>query len=1097
MGVVWLAHHQMTSDKAVVKVITGEASTDPAYRDMFQREVRSTARLHHPNVIAIHDCGDIPEDLDPSLGIDPGAPYYVIEFANGGALDENVPNDFDGLAKVLDDLLRGLAHAHAQDVIHRDIKPGNILYDERDDGGRFLLTDFGIAHAADRLTRTNATDITSSNKEQISGTPYYMSPEQFLGTWRDYGPWTDLYAVGILTYELLTGELPFDENSFVGLGMAHMRKPFPSVRTSRFDVPDSFETWLRRMTAKGIEHRYRDAAEARRELEKLRGRSPGQRIPADWRTFTAHSRTSHLDGVGLGLFGVRHIPFVGRLDERDTLWAALCKAEKGESSMAIVHGDSGFGKSRLAEWVYLLAREEGLALSIRASFADDEPYTRGVQGLLHRLLRSAGLTGDKLEDRIHTFLGRYRVVGVDARILRGLLDPTGSQTMVPASQAMEIVWRLLGRLAGDRPIVLWIDDLHEDPDALKLALHGLESEFNVLVVGTLNDEAALPNVVEDYASTLANARERDDVFDIQLGRMDDEQLAELIRLQVQLPESIMQRVLERSDGSPLFAQQLLDDWVGRGVLRAESGAFVLSGSVPALPRSVRELWKSRVDGLVDEMGQVKVLASDRIRVASDPYTVRRLLHIAAMLGRSVRLEEWEAVATKVGVRPIPFLVGELVAARLVERTDEGFVFVHGMLRSLLLAEAQEDETWGQTNAACASTLSAMYHADHPQLSLRLARHFSQSGAHVPALVAAQHATHEARYAFDVDGIIQGTTVWEECLEAAGAGPNDLRRVDVFTLRGYAYLLSSSSEHRETARDFFTAADRIAASTDRVSTHARAAARSVIASIYLGETENAVARLETVLKRPGLERRHDLLAEAKVSLARGYLRIGQTERGVQAATDATEIAAHPALLMQAYATLGRAGLESGDLRMAAQNNGKAIEIARDKNYLVAEARAHETGAFIADATGDFAGAEAAHVEALRLFELVATRTSYPDKQREYVARAQIAQQKWDDALGNLARVEAALDAGRAGFYTHLEDAMLACYAGLRDWEAFDATMEAALAFEFTPFNLHHRALAIAAAQCEIAGEPQRRNRVVEGLASLIGQTEAFSLVDDWT
>jgi tetratricopeptide (TPR) repeat protein len=879
--------------------------------------------------------------------------------------------------------------------------------------------------------------------------------------------------------------------------MAHMRKPFPPIRRARFDVPDGFELWLRRMTAKQLEQRFVDAAEARRELQRLQGTAPSRAIPISWTDAEPANRSSHLEGVGLGLFGVRHVPFVGRETERDTIWKAFGAAATGRSSMAIIHGDSGFGKSRLAEWTYLLTREKGLAFAVRASFGDDEPYTRGVQGLLHRLLRTAGLNGEKLEERVHAFLARHRAGDVDARILTGMLDPAGAHTMVPASQAFESVWRLLERLASDRPIVLWCDDLHEDPEALKFALHGLDSGARVLVLGTLNDEARLPDAIEDYGALLASARERTDVFSVQVGKMSDTELAELVRLQVQLPESIMQRVLERADGSPLFALQLLDDWVGRGVLRAESGAFVLSGSVPALPSSVRELWQSRVDGLVDEMAQVKVLASDRIRVASNPATVRRLLHIAAILGRSVRREEWDAVATKVGVRPIPFLAGELVAARLVEPTDEGFVFVHAMLRKLLLEEAREDDTWKATHAACASTLSALYDADHPMLSLRLARHFSEAGAHVPALVAAQHATYEARYAFDVDGILQGTAVWAECLDAASAGPKDLRRVDVLTLRAYAYLLSSSLEHRDVARELFDEADRIAATTDRVSTHARAASRRAVAAMYLGGVTDAVSRLERVLERPGLERRHDLLAEAKVSLSRACMVAGNDTRALELAKEAVEIAAHPALVMQSHAALGRAALHCGDLKLAGQHNGKAIEIARDKNYLVAEARAHETAAFIADAQGDYVRAEQGHVEALRLFELVATRTSYPDKQREYVARAQIAQGRWSDAKAVLDDVAKGLEAGRAGFYTHLEDAMLACYAGLRDWNAFDATVDAAFEFDFEPYNLHHRAFAIAAAQCAEAGESARRERVVEGLTRIVGPTKALSLLDQWS
>ncbi|MEZ4462402.1 MAG: protein kinase [bacterium] len=120
---------------------------------------------------------------------------------------------------MLNDCLHALAHAHARDLIHRDIKPANVLIRQGTLGAQYVLTDFGIAHAAERQTRTFGSDQTASSHEDASGTPHYMSPEQFTGLWRDYGPWTDLYALGIVAWELMTGTPPFRGSNVVMVGL--------------------------------------------------------------------------------------------------------------------------------------------------------------------------------------------------------------------------------------------------------------------------------------------------------------------------------------------------------------------------------------------------------------------------------------------------------------------------------------------------------------------------------------------------------------------------------------------------------------------------------------------------------------------------------------------------------------------------------------------------------------------------------------------------------------------------------------------------------------------------------------------------------------
>ncbi|MAO84070.1 MAG: hypothetical protein CMH50_09355 [Myxococcales bacterium] len=258
MGRVFVGQHQDGDTEVAIKVLDvdglGKGDTDGFYR-----EVRAVAGLDHPHIVQIYDFGTLPEGWNhPELK--DGAPWLAMEMCRGGSLAERGPRDWGELVIILEQLLSGLSSAHARGVLHRDLKPDNLLLSRpADESWDLRIVDFGLAFE----TQSGAGD------EGIRGTPRYMAPEQFQGRWRHFGPWTDLYALGCLAWRLVTGESPFGQMTTIrSLAQAHLRLTPPPLAPG-FQVPSALEAWLNKLLAKDPRARFRNAALAADELQAI------------------------------------------------------------------------------------------------------------------------------------------------------------------------------------------------------------------------------------------------------------------------------------------------------------------------------------------------------------------------------------------------------------------------------------------------------------------------------------------------------------------------------------------------------------------------------------------------------------------------------------------------------------------------------------------------------------------------------------------------------------------------------------------------------------------------------------------------------------
>ena len=249
MAVVYLAVQLSLDREVAIKVMAQEASVDAERAERFEREARIIARLEHPSIVGIHEVG---RTLD-------GRPYYVMPYlARGDLAQRDLSADEDQAIDVLSALLDALGYAHARGIVHRDVKPENVLFDS---GGRPQLADFGIA-----LSRRSVNArITSDGLAMGSGG--YMSPEQSRG--EDVDGRADLYSLGVLTYELLTGELPFRASDALTLALMHAQSPVPRL-------PPALSHWqafIDQAMAKDPRRRFRNAHAMQRALDALAARS--------------------------------------------------------------------------------------------------------------------------------------------------------------------------------------------------------------------------------------------------------------------------------------------------------------------------------------------------------------------------------------------------------------------------------------------------------------------------------------------------------------------------------------------------------------------------------------------------------------------------------------------------------------------------------------------------------------------------------------------------------------------------------------------------------------------------------------------------------
>jgi serine/threonine protein kinase len=249
MATVYKAYQPAIDRYVAVKILPRELASDPNFVKRFQHEAKAIAALEHPHILPVHD-----------FGTDEGYTYMVMRYVEGGTLADMMgrPSSNERIVQIVGNVAKALDYAHQQGVVHRDIKPSNILIDQHDE---VLLTDFGIAKM---IEGAGDTQLTSAGS--ILGTPAYMAPEQAEA--KPVDGRTDIYSLGVVLYELLTGQPPYRAETPLAIVLKHMNEPLPPPRTVKADVPEPFEQVVLKAMAKDPNRRFQTAADMEKALRQ-------------------------------------------------------------------------------------------------------------------------------------------------------------------------------------------------------------------------------------------------------------------------------------------------------------------------------------------------------------------------------------------------------------------------------------------------------------------------------------------------------------------------------------------------------------------------------------------------------------------------------------------------------------------------------------------------------------------------------------------------------------------------------------------------------------------------------------------------------------
>lgn len=945
MGEVWLARHRVQGVEVAVKLLHGSTARDPWALEAFRNEVRAVAGLAHPNVVTVVDHGVLPRESDLAIQghFLVGTPYLVMEFVRGRPMNRFVGRMSWGQVRgILLQLLDALGHSHARGVVHRDLKPGNVLLrypgQRVPDPRRLLqntplevkLTDYGLAQAVDRHSAADAV---------VAGTPAYMAPEQLQGFWRDQGPWTDLYSVGCLAWAMVTGTPPFGrDRPFEEALAAHLHEAPPEFRPV-VEVPPGFEAWLRRLLAKRIRQRFPRCADAAWGLAQLSASSDRVRsgsvtpaladdvddleptelptevnaapppsvvvvagndrlddeprdrtpLPRTWRRPRTSVDFTDLYGVGLNLYGLRTPPMVGRNEERDALWTALREVyETGEGQAVVIEGPAGVGRSRLGTWLCERADEVGAARVMTAHHDDEDGAASGLVPMVARYLRCTGMERAAIRERLQRQFPQDDRLHAQVDGLAELISPKEARPDDPWArrfryprERFRLVRHLIEReSAGDSAddweavVIVWIDDAHLGSDALDLCRFLLDSQtadpVPVLLMISVQTDALDDPARAREAETLDALLEHPRTRRIHLGPLPDGDHARLVRTLLGMEGGLVEQVAARTAGSPLFAVQLVGDWVGRGLLEPGPSGFTLpSGAEVELPPDLQKVWGDRVDRLLAGMGRKEAGA----------------LELAAVLGLEVDHAEWHNACAIARLDPSTRLTGRLLAQRLAvprgEGAGRGFAFAHSMLREALVRRARRGGRLRRHHRTCATMLERRSDARRG-VAERLGRHLLRSGSVVPALDKLLDGARERRRTGEPDAARRLLDHRERALRALQLPTED----ELWGL-GWVERVEIDLEDSDprTCEELLTRTEAAASKNGWPRVDARAA---VVRGRLLAVSGNHSEARRALTRAAGVARTlDDSMLEARVSLELGQveLRLGH----LAAAADAIEAA----------------------------------------------------------------------------------------------------------------------------------------------------------------------------------------------------------------
>ncbi|MEQ9319705.1 MAG: protein kinase, partial [Polyangiaceae bacterium] len=463
-------------------------------------------------------------------------------------------------------------------------------------------------------------------------------------------------------------------------------------------------------------------------------------MPDNWRRDDRPTGQARL-GAGLGLFGLRSPPLVDRDDERERLWSTLRRVFVERSPRAVViRGAAGNGKTRLVQWIGERAHEVGAANILRAHYTSMGGSADGIEPMLARYFRVQGLTAEAMRTHVEQCLLRhgstepYLADAICAELSENL--QAVGEPVRKADDRLRVVLRAIEGLAQLRPVMIHLDDAQWGQQAIRLTrtiLLESRDEAPIMVVLTVRDEALVAG--SPQAEALDTLMSMTDVEGIELTKLPEADHRRLVDELLGHPdEALVDRVVTRTRGNPLFAVQLIEDWIDRNLLRSEEAGVTLQrrGS-DTLPDDIHALCEARI---------ARALGG---RPAAD----QTALELAALLGGTIDELEWRAVCDTAHSKPSANLLDALSRQGLLEPSLGTWRFAHGVVQESLCRFIAAEGRWQRHHRVIAETLRAVHQERTAEVSERIAYHLVEAGmlqdAPPPLLRAARLRRIEGEY----------------------------------------------------------------------------------------------------------------------------------------------------------------------------------------------------------------------------------------------------------------------------------------------------------------------------------------------------------------
>ncbi|MDH3944921.1 MAG: protein kinase, partial [Anaerolineae bacterium] len=688
MGTVYRAHDSALSRDVAVKLMSN-TKLGTEGRARLQHEAQIIAQLNHPNIVTVFDVGEYQN-----------FPFIVMELVEGGTLHDSRPTELPEILAAARQIATALQHAHSHDIIHRDLKPENISLDSENN---IRLMDFGLARSvASRLTSEGG----------IVGTVYYMAPEQAMG--KDVSPSADLYALGVILYELTTGALPFEDPDPIAVISQHIHAPPINARLKNPDLPPRLSDLIMSLLSKEPEERPASAQVILSALEDS-ALLDTTAAPAE--------ELSLLDRIVRGRI-------IGRKTEFEEARALWSKTQSGQGQLLLISGEPGVGKTRLMREIATHAEVSGGRALIGESFADGNPPYGAFGQVVRSALTADSSNGFHLSDFVLADL-----LNIAPELRQHYPDVPPNPSLEPEAQRQRLfenVTSFCAALTEQRPLLVVIDDAHwSDSGTLFLLRHLARrtQDLPVMLVATYREiELIGTHPLNELLLELNRQRLGSRVKLSRLDVNDTRQLLEAIFAEFVSLE-FAEIIYRETEGNPFFIEEVCKSLVESGVLYYQDGEWHRPDLEEIqIPQSVQVAVEARLSNL-------------------DAQTID-ILRLAATLGREFEFN----TLTKTGETTEDQVINALEIAEEAQLLSEVsgkaggvFSFAHALIPAALISGLS-----GLRRRRLHRQALAAEQELHPEDFASLSHHASEAGDVENTLQYAEKAgtTAAALYAWE-------------------------------------------------------------------------------------------------------------------------------------------------------------------------------------------------------------------------------------------------------------------------------------------------------------------------------------------------------------